>query len=381
MRENPWIGGRPVTAWAEASPSSTNIVPGSVRVTNVRDGGFTVSWLTTESVTGAIRYGLSPGSLSNTAYDDRGDNFSGRTHHVSLGNLLPETWYYYDILSGDTVDDNGGVHYIYATGPTLWIPSVQGIYGQVVTGTGQPLPGSVLYAVLSDMNRLGSMGTSAPYSSLAKEQGYWQFNLPEFREGDFTAYFSYSGTVELVNLVVVGEPDGVGQDTFTPSQADLSQGVSRTVTVTAGIAVPIPPAPPPISPGPDLAVIGLTSGTPLAGCPFIIAINNQGGAIAKAPFRVALYLDHSRVPYPGERSNINTYSVVTEDLGAGSSRQLAVVIEHLLPQGNHTLYAQVDSYNNLVGETDENNNIFGPVQVQAKMGCRRVYLPLVLRNY
>ena len=96
---------------------------------------------------------------------------------------------------------------------------------------------------------------------------------------------------------------------------------------------------------------------------------------------MALYLDHSRVPYPGERSNINTYWVVTEDLAAGSSRQLTVVINQLLPQGNHTLYAQVDSYNNQVRETDEENNIFGPVQVQARIGCKQIYLPLVLRNY
>ena len=33
--------------------------------------------------------------------------------------LLPDTRYYYDLLTSAGVDDNGGVHYLYSTGPTL----------------------------------------------------------------------------------------------------------------------------------------------------------------------------------------------------------------------------------------------------------------------
>ena len=106
------------------------------------------------------------------------------------------------------------------------------------------------------------------------------------------------------------------------------------------------------------------------------------------PFRVALYLDHSRVPYPGERSNTNTYWIVTQPLGAGlslelSSRSTAVAsgaITGIPVAGRHTVYAQVDSYSNLVPETDETNNILGPVYVNVTEPYR-IYLPITLRAY
>ena len=86
---------------------------------------------------------------------------------------------------------------------------------------------------------------------------------------------------------------------------------------------------------------------------------------------MALYLDHSRVPYPGERSNTNTYWVVSQTLAAGGTLSLSAknpavasgVINSLAVAGTHTVYAQVDSYNNQVGETSEANNVWGPLSV------------------
>ena len=46
------------------------MVSGTVRVTNVTDQGFAVSWLTTSEMTGAVRYGQTPAGMTAIAQDD-----------------------------------------------------------------------------------------------------------------------------------------------------------------------------------------------------------------------------------------------------------------------------------------------------------------------
>jgi subtilase family serine protease len=67
-----------------------------------------------------------------------------------------------------------------------------------------------------------------------------------------------------------------------------------------------------------------------------------------------------------------------------SSRTTAAasgLITRLLAAGTHTLYAQVDSYNNRVPETDETNNVSAQVYVAVAPGGYRIYLPLVLKTF
>jgi hypothetical protein len=367
------------------------VVSGTVRVTNVRDQGFTVSWLTTAEVTGAVRYGLGPNNLTAIAQDDI--TVTGHTHHVTLGDseLLPDTRYYYDLLTGSGVDDNGGVHYLYATGPTLQgVPSPGGelIYGYVLTATGAGLPDSIVYWWLQDAGAAGSLGWSQPRSEPALSGGIWNFTLGAEREGDLGAFFEYAAGTDLVKLAAQGAPDGWATDSFT-----IMPVVSRVLTVAAGTLAP-PPAPSPVAgPAPDLvveSVIASPSG-PGPGCPLTltVSIRNQGAVSVTAPFRVALYLDHSRVPYPGERSNTNTYWLVSQTLAPSGTLSLSArnpaeatgANTSLTAPGIHTIYAQVDSYNNQVGETNEDNNLWGPLAVNTAGACNRIYLPLITRSF
>jgi hypothetical protein len=376
-------------ALPRSSVNGAGVVSGAVRVTNVRDQGFTVSWLTASEVTGAVRYGLAPGSLTAIAQDEI--TVTGRTHHVTLGDadtLLPDTRYYYDLLTSAGVDDNGGVHYLYATGPTLSLPSPgDSVYGQVVTATGGGLPGSVVYLWLQDAGGAGSPGWSQPKSVPAAEGGGWYVNTSGVRQGDLTDYFGYAADTDLAKLAVQGTPDGWASDSFP-----INLGANRTVTVTAGTLLP-PPAPSPApGSGIDLVVDGVAASpaAPGPGCPLTltVSIRNAGSVAATAPFRVALYLDHSRVPYPGERSNTNTYWAVSQALAAGGTLSLSAknpaaasgAIGILAAPGRHTVYAQVDSYNNQVGETDETNNVWGPLVLDTTGACYHVYLPLVTKG-
>ena len=100
-------------------PVSANLAPqiSDVRVSNARDIYFVISWVTDEPSSGEVRYGASP-ALGEVAYDVRGASYVGRTHYVAVTGLAPSTTYYYDVVSGGTVSDNGGAHHTTATGPT-----------------------------------------------------------------------------------------------------------------------------------------------------------------------------------------------------------------------------------------------------------------------
>ena len=73
--------------------------------------GLTVRWRTDQSVDGVVRYGTTPGSLSQSAVGT-----TGTEHEVELFGLLPDTRYYYSIgtSSGPLAGDST---YAFVTGP------------------------------------------------------------------------------------------------------------------------------------------------------------------------------------------------------------------------------------------------------------------------
>ena len=189
-----------------------------VRTTNVRDVAFTVSWLTDYATTGEVRYGTDPSNLNQTADDVRGASTSDDTHYVLLENLLPETTYYFDVVSGNTTDDNGGSHYSVTTGPTLGVPGSDTIFGEVKKSDGtMPAAGAILYLTLSDADGSGTSGQAAPLSALVENDGYWSTNLGNVRTEDLSAYFSYSASGNQLYLEAQGAADGEGCQTVNTS--------------------------------------------------------------------------------------------------------------------------------------------------------------------
>jgi len=161
-----------------------------VRITNVRDVSFAVSWLTDEPTTGAVRFGASPKALNDVAYDDRGAGAVAATHHVTLRNLSPDTLYYFALVSGESVS---GDVYSVTTGPMLSIPRADSIYGRVLLSDGvTPAAGALVYLTLQDSDPAGSRGQADWLSALADATGYWIVNLGSARTQDRTEYFAYT---------------------------------------------------------------------------------------------------------------------------------------------------------------------------------------------
>ena len=82
-----------------ATPQSA---PKNIRVTNVTDSSFTVSFYTSEKTSAYVRYGTAASKLGSQASDDR-DQFSGNVgsyhlHHITIQGLNPKTNYFFLIV-------------------------------------------------------------------------------------------------------------------------------------------------------------------------------------------------------------------------------------------------------------------------------------------
>lgn len=245
-----------------AAPAFAAPVISDISIGNVRDTMFTVAWVTSSPVTGTLNYGTTA-ALGNTAVDVRGTSASGTTHYVTVSGLAPDTSYYFDILSADAVDDNGGSHYRVTTGPVLALPASDTTHGRVFRPGGTvPATGTIVQLVLSDNDSSPTFGTSAPMLALVDTSGYWYGNLGDARTSDLTAYFTYTpsggdnlqivayggdaGDRSLVINTINGNPApdlALKRDTAillssSPNPSLVGESVVLTATVTSTAGTP-----------------------------------------------------------------------------------------------------------------------------------------------
>lgn len=177
-----FLGDGPGVFAPRATPSTT---PKKIKVTNVTDNSFTVSFLTDESTPGFIKYGTQANDLNSQASDDR-DQLSGtvsdfQMHHITIRGLQPSTNYYYTLGTGSNSSfDNNGEPFVIKTTARNGAPAAaKTIYGSVSNQSGNPADGAVVYVVLSNAGEM---------SSLVKSSGSWAVPLSNARTKDGSGY-------------------------------------------------------------------------------------------------------------------------------------------------------------------------------------------------
>lgn len=193
-----------------------------IKIANIRDNTFSVSWVTSEPSHGWIRFGTTV-ALDIIGYDDRGAEITSNTHHVTVGNLQPNTTYYFDLLSDGTIESNNGAHHRMTTGPTVGLPGSDVIYGKVFKPDGKtPAEGALVYVNVIDKDGRDSVGTSALLSAIVDRNGYWHANLGNLRENSLAGYFVYSARGDSIAIEVEGAVDGrIGQEIDTSGHAPV----------------------------------------------------------------------------------------------------------------------------------------------------------------
>lgn len=178
--------------------ASPEITPTEVKITNVSDNAFSVSWITQKETSGFVQFGQSE-TLDQTQSDDR-DQISGgtgnfNTHHITLKNLSPKTQYYFKIGSGGRLFDNSGKPYEITTASTPKAAQVLSdvASGIVLTPDKTPAEGAVVYL---------SMANMTPQSALMGSSGNWMISLSTAFSGDLSGLANYDLKAQTEEIFV-----------------------------------------------------------------------------------------------------------------------------------------------------------------------------------
>jgi hypothetical protein len=220
-----------------ASPETT---PKSLKITNVTDTSFTVSWVTDSKTPGYLKYGTSPSNLSTTVTDDR-DQISGSvglfmTHHVTIRSLTAQTTYYFKVGTGtsELYDDNGSP-YQTKTGSAI-TASAKTIYGNILSSDSTSTGGSLIY-ITGD--------TISPLSTIAQSSGSFVLSLAIARSKDGQSSANITDDTKISILVVSPFDNKTSIVDTIVSQAqpipDITLGTNQDATVPFSSPVPETP--------------------------------------------------------------------------------------------------------------------------------------------
>jgi hypothetical protein len=180
--------------------ASSNQQPQNVRITNVSDTSFTVSYTTIDKSLGSINYGTTQ-NLGSSALDSRdtqiGDIKNYNVHNITVANLIPKTTYYFTIISGQNTYLNSNQPFQVTTGTKLSanLDETRKIKGSVVLPSGGSPTEGIVY-ITSE--------TSEVFSSLIKQDGTYEIPLNQVRDNTLTSYFPFKDT-SLIKMLAYGD--------------------------------------------------------------------------------------------------------------------------------------------------------------------------------
>ncbi len=232
--------------------ASEDAVPRQVRITNITDTSFTVSFLTDQSVPGYVKYGAEQNRMNIQVRDDRDKlantvaNFP--SHHVTIQGLQPSTQYYFLIGTGDRseFDNNGAPFAVRTARQQSASGETKTAYGNIRNEVGNPADGAIVYL---------SIQGGSPLSALVKPNGSWAVQLTSLRTQDLSALYTYNPS-DAVRVQVQGTQRNETIDVNTtvndisPLQ-DLAFGAENRISSTTGTSAQSASTNPTPTPTPD----------------------------------------------------------------------------------------------------------------------------------
>lgn len=178
--------------------ASEEISPKDVRITNISDSSFTVSWTTSVSTKGFINWGDSENSLNRV--DSNEISEEGSTHSVTVSGLSEDQTYYIKINSNGVDFDNNGITWEVKTGPLLPTPSKSLIAsGSILSAAGNPVPNAIVSV---------NVGGASPLSTVTSENGSWVIPLSNLRDSNLLTYYNLDEENEIAEILANAGPQG-----------------------------------------------------------------------------------------------------------------------------------------------------------------------------
>ena len=218
-----------VIIFGHAAPSDA---PQNIRITNITDTAFTITYTTDASVIGTVNL-TNTGDKPQVVLDDR-DQTAGipkpyNTHSISVKNLTAQTPYSFSILSGTTTYLDGNNPFTFTTPAKLTSqPTDQApLAGKIVLPDGT-VPTETLVFVTTDNGQL--------LSTLLNPSGLYILPLNTMRTKDFSNFVLFTHDNKLHVLATNGPLTTraiLAMDGINPAPAmTLSQDYDFTISTT-----------------------------------------------------------------------------------------------------------------------------------------------------
>lgn len=171
------------------SKASDSEKPQNIKITNISDKSFTVTYQTEALITGSVSYGNDK-KLGESELDDadkeKGSFSPKKIHSITIKKLLPSTKYYLAIISGSNTFLNNGISFEATTGSDISSSSSAKeavAKGKVVLPNGNA-PSEALVYLITDGSQL--------LSATAAKDGKFSLSLKDLRTDDLSSYFNAS---------------------------------------------------------------------------------------------------------------------------------------------------------------------------------------------
>lgn len=172
--------------------------PKDIRITNVSDSSFTVSYSTDTETTGSVSYGVDT-ALGSIALDEKDQGETGpqnhKIHYVTVKNLFPNTTYHFAIISAGNRYIKDNEPFVITTAPTLSAngSSQKTINGTVILPDGSSPKEAVIYLTAS--------GTQTA-STLVNANGSYSLSLETIRTENLASHAVFSDNTALQILAI-----------------------------------------------------------------------------------------------------------------------------------------------------------------------------------
>lgn len=166
--------------------------PQNVRITNVTDNSFSVSYITADKISGSLNYGKDK-TLGQSALDEK----DKQIHSITVNSLTPLTKYYFTITSGqDTYLNNNQPFEINTAQAILALPTNNDkITGKIILPNGLPPKEGIIYITTDN---------SAVISQTLKLDGVYEIPLSLIRTGDLSSYYDFNSN-SVIKILVYGD--------------------------------------------------------------------------------------------------------------------------------------------------------------------------------
>ena len=215
--------------------ASPDVAPQDVRVTNITNTVFSVSWTTDKKTSGSVLVGDSTNNITTPA--PAVDAAAVNTHFVNVANLKSGTTYYFKIVSDGANHDNSGIPWQTETKVAAKIPTSSYIVsGNVLTSASQPASDAIVYITGALADPISTKTTASGSFVLTVENASKDQILQLFVQGGTLGISSaqfLAGSGDPLPAIVLGQTydfrsQNQTQDTSGAPQANISLPTEST---------------------------------------------------------------------------------------------------------------------------------------------------------